>query len=115
VLGQDFNEPSSLQVTFSSGDVVGATACATFGIINDNNLELDHEFTVSLSTVTPTGPNLSAAPSSTTVTIFDDEGIHCIMLNILIINFCWHITIYNACKYIVEQQPILFNACRLKT
>ena len=88
MLGQDFNEPSSLQVTFSSGDVGGATACATFGIINDNNLELDHEFTVSLSSVTPTGPDLSVAPSSTTVTISDDEGINCVMLKILIINFC---------------------------
>ena len=77
VAGQDFNAPSPPEVTFSSGDVTGSTACATFVIIDDDNLEFDHEFTVSLSTVTPTGPVVSV-PSSTVVTITDDEGIHII-------------------------------------
>jgi len=75
VVGEDYTEPSPLQVTFSSGDNINDTACATFGIINDNNLEFDHEFTVSLSGVTPTGPVLSLMSSSTTVTITDDEGM----------------------------------------
>jgi len=77
VAGQDFNAPSPPEVTFSSGDVTGSTACATFVIIDDDNLEFDHEFTVSLSTVTPTGPVVSV-PSSTVVTITDDEGMHII-------------------------------------
>ena len=76
VLGEDFTEPSLLQVAFSSGDVVGDTACATFGIINDNNLEFDHEFTVNLESITPPGPVI-LIPSSTTVSIMDDEGMHC--------------------------------------
>ena len=74
MLGEDYTLPLSLQVAFSSGDVVGDTACATFGIINDNNLESDHEFTVNLRRVEPPGPNLSRS-SSTTVSITDDEGI----------------------------------------
>ena len=74
MLGEDFTELSTLQVTFYSGEVVGDTACATFGIINDNNLESDHEFTVNLRRVEPPGPNLSRS-SSTTVSITDDEGI----------------------------------------
>ena len=74
MLGEDYTLPLSLQVAFSSGDVVGDTACATFGIINDNNLEFDHEFTVNLRRVEPPGPNLSRS-SSTTVSITDDEGI----------------------------------------
>ena len=74
MLGEDFTEPSLLQVTFSSGDLVGDTACATFGIINDNNLESNHEFTVNLRRVEPPGPNLSRS-SSTAVSITDDEGI----------------------------------------
>ena len=73
VLGEDFTEPSPLEVTFSSGDVEGSTACATFEIENDNNLEFDHEFTVNLATITPTGPTTSM-PFSTTVSISDDEG-----------------------------------------
>jgi len=75
VVGEDYTEPSPRQVTFSSGDNVDDTACATFMIINDNNLEFDHEFTVTLSSVTPTGPVLSPMSQSTTVTITDDEGM----------------------------------------
>ena len=78
VLGEDFTEPSPLQVTFSSGNLVGDTACTTFGIINDNNLEFDHEFTVNLESVTPTGPVISNS-SSTAVSIMDDEGMHCVV------------------------------------
>ena len=74
MLGEDFTEPSPLQVTFSSGNVVGDTACATFGILNDANLESDHEFTVNLRRVEPPGPDISR--SSTTVSIIDDEGMH---------------------------------------
>jgi len=77
VAGEDFTFPSPLEVTFSSGDSVGSTACATFDIINDDNLEFDHEFTVSLSSVTPPGPMfLPLSSSMTTVTINDDEGMH---------------------------------------
>ena len=78
MLGEDFTEPSLLQVTFSSGDVVGDTACTTLGIIDDNNLEGDHEFTVNLESVTPPGPVISNSSSTTTVSIMDDEGIHCV-------------------------------------
>ena len=74
MLGEDFTEPSPLQVTFASGNVVGDTACATFGILNDANLESDHEFTVNLRRVEPPGPDISR--SSTTVSIMDDEGMH---------------------------------------
>ena len=73
MLGEDFTEPSLLQVTFSSGDMVGDTACTTLGIINDDSLESDHEFTVNLGSITPFGP-VTSAPSSTTVSINDDEG-----------------------------------------
>ena len=86
MLGEDFTEPSPLQVTFSSGDLVGDTACATFGIINDNSLEFDHEFTVNLESVTPTGPVMSNS-SSTTVSIMDDEGMHCVAWTVLIMFF----------------------------
>ena len=87
VLGEDFTEPSLLQVTFSSGDVVGDTACVTFGIINDNNLEFDHEFTVNLESVTPPGLVISNSSSTTTVSIMDDEGMHCVAWTVLIMFF----------------------------
>ena len=76
--GQDFNAPSLPEVTFFSGDAQGDTACAIYGIINDDNLEFDRDFTVSLSTVTPNGPVVSVPSSTTVVTITDDEGMHII-------------------------------------
>ena len=78
MLGEDYTEPSPLQVTFSSGDVVGDTACAALGILNDDSLEFDHAFTVNLESVTPPGPVISNSSSTTTVSIMDDEGIHCV-------------------------------------
>ena len=78
MLGEDYTEPSPLQVTFFSGDVAGDTACAAFGILNDDNLEFDHAFTVNLESVTPPGPVISNSSSTTTVSIMDDEGIHCV-------------------------------------
>ena len=80
VEGEDYTVPLPIEVTFSSDASVGTSACATFGIINDGNLEFDHEFTVNLSSVTPTGPVLSAMSSLTTVTILDDEGTYVCML-----------------------------------
>ena len=76
VEGEDFMLPSPPEATFSSGDSVGSTACVGFYIIDDSNLEFDHEFTVILSSVNPTGPLLSAMSSSTTVSITDNEGMH---------------------------------------
>lgn len=81
MLGEDFTEPSPLQVTFSSGDVEGNTSCATFEILDDGNLEFDHEFMVNLESITPNGPTVPRyCPISTTVFIIDDEGIHCLVL-----------------------------------
>ena len=87
VLGEDFTEPSLLQVAFSSGDVVGDTACATFGIINDNNLEFDHEFTVNLESITPPGPVISNS-STATVSIMDDEGIYIALCHVQRLSIC---------------------------
>ena len=67
--------PSPLEVTFTSGDVVGDTSCATFGIVNDDNLEFDHEFDVTLDNITPNGTMISMSSSSTAVSISDDEGL----------------------------------------
>ena len=76
---KDYTEPSPLDVTFSSGDGTraGDTVCATFAIINDNNLD---EFTVSLVSVAPIGPVISLLFSSTTVTIQDDDDMQYVML-----------------------------------
>ena len=76
VLGQDYSVSDPLRVTFASGGVVGGTACASVTIIDDDSLEFDHSFTVSLSSTNPDGVTLSVPSSAIAVNIEDNEGIH---------------------------------------
>ena len=64
-----------LTVTFASGGILGSIACAPVSIIDDDSLEFDHSFTVSLSSTNPDGVTLSA-PTDAAVNIEDNEGIH---------------------------------------
>ena len=64
-----------LTVTFAPGGVVGSTACASVTIIDDDSLEFDHGFTVSLSNTNPDRVTLSV-PTDAAVNIKDNEGIH---------------------------------------
>ena len=71
--GTDFTAPS-LDFSFPVG--ADATACIDVTIIDDNNLEGDHTFTVNLGgMITPTLTGGFGTPSSTTVTIQDPEGM----------------------------------------
>ena len=74
--GIDFTAPS-LDFSFPVGAVT--TACIDVTIIDDNNLEGDHTFTVDLGgMITPTLTGETGGfgtPSSTTVTIQDPEGM----------------------------------------
>ena len=79
MLGEDFTEPSPLQVTFFSGNMINDTACVTLGIANDNAAEFDHDFSVHLGHIIPSGPAITH-PVSTTISINDDEGrIQCVV------------------------------------
>jgi len=71
---QIYSVPAQLRILTSS---LHASPTDVAAGINDDNLEFDHEFTVSLSSVTPPGPMfLPLSSSMTTVTINDDEGMH---------------------------------------
>ena len=71
--GTDFTAPS-LDFNFQVG--TDTTACIDVTIIDDNNLEGDHTFTVNLGgMITPTLTGGFGSPSSTTVTIQDPEGM----------------------------------------
>ena len=79
MLGEDFTEPSPLQVTFFSGNMINDTACVTLGIANDNAAEFNHDFSVHLGHIIPSGPAITH-PVSTTISINDDEGrIQCVV------------------------------------
>jgi len=76
VVGTDFTAPS-LDFNFQVG--TDTTACIDVTIIDDNNLEGDHTFTVNLmGVITPTltgGMGGFGTTMSTTVTIQDPEGM----------------------------------------
>ena len=87
MLGEDFTEPSPLQVTFFGGNMINDTACVTMGITNDNTVEFDHDFSVSLGRIIPSGPAITH-PVSTTISINDDEGrIQCVVKFFILSNW----------------------------
>ena len=75
VEGEDFAARSSLLVTFTSGSPNNAQQSVDIGIIDDDALEGDHDFTVRLISTNPSGSNVMIGmQSNTTVTIIDNEG-----------------------------------------
>ena len=71
VRGQDFSADDPLQITFTPGM---NESCAMVSIIDDNALEGDHEFTVSIGM---TVPPITIDNTTIEVTIEDNEGVFC--------------------------------------
>ena len=74
VEGDDFtvSDPTDMDVFFAAGSVNGNTDCINITILDDDALEGDHSFTVSLNP--PDLPVKLSTPSSSPVTITDNEG-----------------------------------------
>ena len=64
--------PSDGVLTFNAGSVSGQIECTTFTIVDDDLLEGDENFQVSLDS--PTGGANLDDPISATVTIIDNDG-----------------------------------------
>ena len=71
VRGQDFSADDPLQITFIPGV---NESCAMVSIIDDNALEGDHEFTVSIGM---TVPPITIDNTPIEVMIEDNEGVFC--------------------------------------
>ena len=67
--GQDFSAADPLQIIFAPGEI---ESCAMVSIIDDNDLEGDHEFTVSVGM---TVPPITIDNTPIEVMIEDNEGI----------------------------------------
>ena len=76
--GSDFLIPSGLIATFVPGSVNGDTACINVSIIDDDSLEGNEEFNVTIDSVADSsgGGNivLTGLPSMGSVVIMDNEG-----------------------------------------
>lgn len=69
----DFNSTATL-FKFEMGAV--SQACINVTIIDDDDLEGDHTFTVKLGRTNTPALGGTGSPTSTTITIQDPEGIH---------------------------------------
>jgi len=70
----DFNVPDPMEMTviFTAGSMNGDQDCLTISILDDDALEGDHSFSVSLNPPAP--PVTLTTPSSSPVTITDNDG-----------------------------------------
>ena len=70
----DFSVSGDL--TFNVGLNEGEQGCVTVSLLSDTALEFDHDFTLALSAMSsPPGVSMRAgSPTSTAVTILDNEG-----------------------------------------
>ena len=73
------SSPSDGVLTFNAGSMNGQQVCATFTVIDDDVLEGDESFQVSLDS--PTGGANLEEPITATVTIIDNEGMLVILLS----------------------------------
>ena len=72
--GEDFAE-GAMEAIFMVGlTSPGQRACSFISIIDDNMVEGDHDFSVSLSSVNLNGVTISVPSSTATVTILDNDG-----------------------------------------
>jgi len=76
VEGDDFTimPPDVFEVVFPPGTTTGTTMCDPCLIINDDNLEGEHSFSVHIQAIVPNLMGITTDPRYTTVKITDNEG-----------------------------------------
>ena len=79
VEGDDFTvmSPDVFEAIFTSGSMIGDTACDSITIVDDGDLEGTQSFGIQISGSTPSGDQIMTAGAFTTVFIEDNEGILC--------------------------------------
>ena len=87
VEGQDFTtvSPEMLEVVFPAGTTNGTVLCDSLSIIDDDNLEGTHQFSVNITGVTADLMNqVTTDPVNAMVEISDNEG-GCCYLNVILL------------------------------
>lgn len=93
---RDFAFGSNTQLTFTSGSLV---ACVDIDILDDSDIEGNHQFEVMITDVTL--GDIMISLSITTIMIMDNSGIHLLILkkwvNKCTVSFCrWDFVISNS-------------------
>ena len=66
-------------MTFSSGSRLGDVSCSSVFIINDNTAEVNEDFFLNLTSLSPAVAVIDPSRSRQTVSIRDDDGIHTLL------------------------------------
>ena len=79
VEGDDYTvmSPDVFEAVFTSGSMIGDTACDSITIMEDDDLEGTQSFGIQISGSTPSGDQIMTDGVFTTVFIEDNEGILC--------------------------------------
>ena len=79
VEGDDYTvmSPDVFEAVFTSGSMIGDTACDSITIMDDDDLEGTQSFGIQISGSTPSGDQIMTDGAFTTVFIEDNEGILC--------------------------------------
>ena len=79
VEGDDYTvtSPDVFEAIFTSGSMIGDTACDNITIVDDGDLEGTQSFAVQISGSTPSGGQIMTAGAFATVFIEDNEGMLC--------------------------------------
>ena len=75
VVGEDV-AGGPYSVSFAVGSPLPVTNCTTISTLEDDNVEGDHDFTVSIGTNDLPGSVGTMAPTQQTATINDNDGKH---------------------------------------
>ena len=70
VSGLDFTDPGAVTLTFPAGSVDGDSQCSTIDVLDDDDVEGEHSFTVSLQN--PSSNGVIGTQETATVTITDN-------------------------------------------
>lgn len=81
VEGVDYTISSSdvFEATFTAGSMVGNTTCDSITILDDDDLEGPHNFSVEISGTNSSGSQIMTDGAFATVEIQDNEGTCCII------------------------------------
>ena len=70
VSGSDFTDPGAVTLTFPAGSMDGDSQCSTIDVLDDDDVEGEHSFTVSLQN--PSSNGVIGTQETATVTITDN-------------------------------------------
>ena len=104
----DYTPSGSLTVTFEFSNAMDRSECADINTLDDEALEGDHYFTVSVGSVTPSNV-LTGTPSSVIIPLLDNDGKIHTTTTIIYKTLLFHLYLFNQLQILLLRCPICFK------